>query len=500
MRHRRGLSVTFIVLLVGLLTYAGVSWYEQQRVRHITASVLERVYVRALRDYYELINDVWRQLQQARNDGATFSSPLWQSTELQPMGESPDPDHWQIRLQLESMTGTIGFPEDTREASMVDLYLMQGEQSLALVINLQDWMTLLLRDAGITGVDTRLVSSVGGPESGDAIYFDDFFLPQLSLRFDTRLMQAGFHSPVIPWLAAAMAMLVAGLLYLILQQRRHQDEVVLSERMHSAEQLATLGEMAAGIAHEINNPLAYIDSNLNGLVDDLEALNEFIRLLDNASDHLDIRNPFYQQTLSGYQDLNIAIVCENAPVRVRDCINGVQRIEQIINDMRTLSHGGSEGQSLTDINADLPAVFHIIESRLSDDISFETRLTEVPLTRCNPSQIAQVVMNILVNAVHALEEKATPGSLGVYQRIVGDQLLMEIVDTGTGMAPEVQSRIFEPFYTTREKGKGTGIGLALCYKLMREHDGEIRVSSRLGAGTTFSLTIPLRTGDSDNAQ
>ncbi|WP_300426880.1 sensor histidine kinase, partial [uncultured Thalassolituus sp.] len=273
-----------------------------------------------------------------------------------------------------------------------------------------------------------------------------------------------------------------------------------TDKLVQSEKMASLGILSAGIAHEINNPLAYIDSNLNGLVDDLEALNEFIRLLDNASDHLDIRNPFYQQTLSGYQDLNIAIVCENAPVRVRDCINGVQRIEQIINDMRTLSHGGSEGQSLTDINADLPAVFHIIESRLSDDISFETRLTEVPLTRCNPSQIAQVVMNILVNAVHALEEKATPGSLGVYQRIVGDQLLMEIVDTGTGMAPEVQSRIFEPFYTTREKGKGTGIGLALCYKLIREHDGEIRVSSRPGAGTTFSLTIPLRTGDSDNAQ
>ena len=497
MRHRRGVTVSLLIILVGLLTWTGVAWYEKQRVRQITQQVLERVYVRAVRDYYELVNDVWRELASDGDTHARHFSPLWKYSVTgldMPTGETAE---WRVRISLEEMNGVASAPMTEVPGDGVWLRFVRGKQSFDLYLELSDWLGELTRDAGLGEVRTHIVSMVG-VEDGDGIVFRDFLLPSLGLRFDSLRVEQGMLSLMIPSAASAVAMLIAALLSSLWHLWRHKEEEVLSEKIHSAEQLATLGEMAAGIAHEINNPLAYIDSNLSGLADDIEALNEFVRILDRASDHLDIRNPFYQQALSGYQRLNIALVCENAPVRVRDCLGGLQRIEQIINDMRTLSQGASDPQTLADFNADLPAVFHIIESRLPEGVTLETTLVDTGLVICNPAQVAQVVMNMLVNALHALEGRS--GVIRVQQVLEADILQMSITDSGCGMAPDVMSRIFEPFFTTREKGKGTGIGLALCYKLIKEHNGEIAVRSQPGIGTTFSLTIPLRRGDSDNAQ
>ena len=263
-----------------------------------------------------------------------------------------------------------------------------------------------------------------------------------------------------------------------------------SAQHFSSERLEVLGEAASTIAHEITNPVSYVDSNLSGLVNDLEAYNEFIGALDQASDHLDISAPFYQDMLKAYQTLEIAHVCDNAPKRLRDSIEGIHRIEGIVNDLSAL--GGSscrDDMRIADINSELPSVFNLIRSRLPEGVTLSTHLIKVPAFLCHPAKIAQVVFHMLDNALVALDER--PGNVSVTQELTGEAIVINITDEGCGMPQEVMKRIFEPFYTTYEKGKGSGIGLALCYILIREHNGDIAVVSREGKGTTFTLTIPV---------
>lgn len=307
---------------------------------------------------------------------------------------------------------------------------------------------------------------------------------------------SALFGPLSPLANAGLVLMSALVLWRVSAWCRKRAEAQIELQAHSAERLATLGEAAAGIGHEINNPLAYIHSNLHGLNDDIEAYNQFISVLDSASDHLDIRNPFYQKALSAYHSLDVAEVCKGAPERLKDCLEGIGRIERIVSDMQTLSRRSDASMQVADINADLPAVFNIIRSRLPANVNLELELISPPLMLCHPSRFAQVIMNMMINALHAFDDE--PGVLSIRQYQRGDIFYTEISDTGCGMSPEVQAHIFEPFFTTRAEGKGTGIGLALCYKLIEEHQGTISVDSRMGEGTRFTLALPIRNGEKDH--
>lgn len=300
-----------------------------------------------------------------------------------------------------------------------------------------------------------------------------------------------------PWLVALLLMTVTSfyLWFVMLPSLRKYQS--MNAQQLSSERLVILGEAAATIAHEITNPVTYVDSNLSGLADDLAAYNEFIGALDKASDHLDIRDPFYQDALKAYQSLDIANICENAPKRLRDSIEGIQRIERIVNDLSALGGHSLTDMRLADINSELPQVFNDVRGRLPEAVTLSTSLINVPVFPCHPSRIAQVVFNMLNNALTALNDG--PGRVSVKQYLDGPNLVIDITDDGCGMPLEVTSRIFEPFFTTCEAGKGTGIGLALCYKLIREHNGDIDVMSREGRGTTFTLTIPIQHGEQTHA-
>ena len=164
--------------------------------------------------------------------------------------------------------------------------------------------------------------------------------------------------------------------------------------------------------------------------------------------------------------------------------------------MQTLSRRGDASMQVADINTDLQAVFNIIRSRLPANVTLELDLITPPLMLCHPSRFAQVIMNMMINALHAIGEETGTVSVRQYHR--GDIFYTEISDSGCGMSPEVQAHIFEPFFTTRAEGKGTGIGLALCYKLIEEHQGTISVDSREGEGTRFTLALPVRNGEKDH--
>ncbi|TNC86022.1 MAG: hypothetical protein CSH37_05645 [Thalassolituus sp.] len=303
--------------------------------------------------------------------------------------------------------------------------------------------------------------------------------------------------PITPFKTALLVLVAAVVVWLVsVWSQRWSNQKQIAD-IQKEQQLATLGDAAAGVGHEINNPLAYVSSNLSGLADDIEAYNAFIEVLDSASDHLEIRNPFYQKALMAYQSLAIADTCDAAPARVNDCLQGIHHIERVINDMQALSRSTPVELQLGDVNANISAVIDIVRTRLPDDVQLDVELIQPPQMLCHPPRFAQVVMNMLINGLHALSDK--PGRLSLRQYQTADIFYTEIADDGCGMSSDVQARIFEPFFTTRAEGKGAGIGLALCYKLIEEHQGSITVDSRPGEGARFTLALPVRNGDKDNA-
>lgn len=307
-----------------------------------------------------------------------------------------------------------------------------------------------------------------------------------------------YFSQLSPSLAALLIMTITSLAAILVLCQFRSENHSLNAQLLSTEHLDTLSKAAASVAHEIINPVSFIDSNLSALADDIEAYNEFIGTLDKASDYLDISNPFYQEVLKSYQTLDIANICDNAPVRIRESLEGIRRIENIVNDMGMLSQSNRMDMRIADINSELTPVFDSVRHSLPTSVTLATSLLNIPPLICNPSKIAHVVLNILTNA--RLAVNAGPGHISVKQRMSGDNVVIEISDDGCGMPPEVMHRIFEAFFTTRELGKGTGIGLALCYKLIREHNGDIEVQSQEGRGTTFTLTIPIQHGELINVE
>ena len=367
--------------------------------------------------------------------------------------------------------------------------------------------------------------------------FPDFLFPELTLILDEAPLQQHFlrgYTPLLSALLAALLVLVA--VWLILHQWYQRQRLGLAlqdaeanlreqmrnnarqrqtlqhhtleleglnqhlqnarQRMELSERLAGLGELSAGIAHEINNPVAYIRSNLQTLTEDFAALAEFIDTLDKTSDELDLHSPVFRRLLQAYQRLRIAAVLKEAPARLADSREGVERVARIVSDMRNLSRSGFD-KHWCQVNDDIRSAINIARSRLPEGVSLEAELIQLPDIYCNPSQIAQVVMNILVNAIQALE--GCGGHIQLQEVFRGQELQISIQDDGPGMDEKTASRVFEPFFTTKLQGEGTGLGLALCYKLIQAHAGRIELVTSPGQGARFTLTLPVN-GGTEHAQ
>jgi PAS domain S-box-containing protein len=277
-----------------------------------------------------------------------------------------------------------------------------------------------------------------------------------------------------------------------IRQLRHQ--------VLQTEKLASVGQLAAGVAHEINNPMGFIHANLFqmaeyvadlrrmfGLVQDLLAavsrggadeVREAARLVAEFSEEADI--PFLVSDLAK---------------AIRESQEGSERIRHIVQDLRDFSRHDTGERILADLNQCLDSTANIVWPMMKHIVVLERGYQELPAIPCHPMQIKQVFMNLLVNAYQAIEERV--GTRGETGRIRlqterrGPDVIVSISDTGTGIAPEHLARIFDPFFTTKKVGVGTGLGLSTSYNIVKRHGGTMRVESQLGAGTTFWLSLPV---------
>lgn len=255
-----------------------------------------------------------------------------------------------------------------------------------------------------------------------------------------------------------------------------------SELVH-AEKMASLGTLTAGIAHEINNPTNFVLGSSQNLAADLEQCRRFIiSLADERTDGAIISSieqrfePLYEHLETIHQ--------------------GIERLTSIVNDLKTFTAHNADDKNLVDIRSCLQSTINLVQTQKHRVVQFNRNFKTVPEISCYPAQINQVIMNLLVNAVDAIEQRIddgdkAPGLVEVGCSLVEHCIEITIKDNGCGMCEQTQSKLFEPFFTTKAVGKGTGLGLSIAYGIVQQHQGQLNVQSMLGKGSEVTLSLPL---------
>ena len=263
------------------------------------------------------------------------------------------------------------------------------------------------------------------------------------------------------------------------------------------EKLSGLGEMVAGIAHELNNPIHFIASNVQPLQEYIEGVKKIINLYQQEHPN---PSPELEEAI---EDLDLEFVLEDIEKILGSFKLGAERIKNISASLRTFSRSDRETKVEVDLHECLDSTLTILQHRLKakgDRPSIEVikSYDSLPLVLCYPGQMNQVFMNILANAIDALEDAAIQGKLStpqidiITQSIAAENIVIQIADNGPGIPESVQERLFEPLFTTKPVGKGTGLGLAIAHQIVTEkHQGSITVNSQIGRGTIFAIAIPV---------
>lgn len=262
---------------------------------------------------------------------------------------------------------------------------------------------------------------------------------------------------------------------------------VLSEKLEQAnrqllqsEKMAAIGQLAAGVAHEINNPVGYVYSNLQSLqsyLADLFRLTDAVDTAQSVEDLRQIRKSIdYDYLRADLEDL------------LRESREGIERVKVIIAAMKDFSHIEEEEFRPADIHRGMDTTLNVVNNELKYKAEVVRDYGDLPEVECILSQINQVVMNLLVNAAHAME---AAGTITLRTRQDGDCVIIQVADTGKGIEQAHLNRIFEPFFTTKPVGKGTGLGLSLSFNIVEKHHGQISVESTSGQGTTFTIRLPI---------
>jgi PAS domain S-box-containing protein len=273
----------------------------------------------------------------------------------------------------------------------------------------------------------------------------------------------------------------------------------------AAQRLAAMGTLAAGIAHEINTPIQFVGDSVAFLRtaagDLLEALAQHQavhRLIDGHDPAAPLPPELYQAVRAATvaeQEADVAYLRENVPAALERCAEGLTRVSAIVNAMKEFSHPAHREMAPVDLNRAIQNTLTVARGEYKYVADLKTDLDELPPVVCHVNEINQVVLNLVVNAAHSIGDVVAGsegrGTITVRTRVEGEHVVITVADTGAGIPEAIRDRIFTPFFTTKEVGKGTGQGLALAWNVIKErHRGELTFETEVGRGTTFSVRLP----------
>ncbi len=262
------------------------------------------------------------------------------------------------------------------------------------------------------------------------------------------------------------------------------------EQLMQSEKLASIGQLAAGVAHEINNPIGYVFSNFGTLEGYIANLLEMLKTYEDAES--DIGAPDVLAKVKSVRErIDLAFLVEDISHLMAESREGIVRVRKIVQDLKDFSRvDANQEWQWSNIHDGIDSTLNIVSNEVKYKADVVKEYGEIPEIECLPSQINQVIMNIVVNGAHAIGPER--GRITIRTGTNGDHIWIEISDTGAGIAKENLSRIFDPFFTTKPIGSGTGLGLSLSYGIIQKHNGRIEVESELNRGTVFRISLPVR--------
>ena len=270
------------------------------------------------------------------------------------------------------------------------------------------------------------------------------------------------------------------------QLRLAQDQLMQSEK------LASIGQLAAGVAHEINNPVGYVFSNVGTLQ---HYIADLFRMLDayEAAEVLIAGTPAARGLATLRQELDLEYLKEDVPRLMEETCEGIVRVRKIVQDLKDFSHvDARKDWEWADLHKGIDSTLNIVNNEIKYKADVQRCYGRLPEVQCLSSELNQVFLNLLVNAAHAIDGTRGTITIRTGASADGENVWVEVQDTGCGIAREHLPRIFDPFFTTKPVGKGTGLGLSLSYGIVKKHDGRIEVDSEPGRGTCFRVTLPVR--------
>jgi two-component system, NtrC family, sensor kinase len=276
-----------------------------------------------------------------------------------------------------------------------------------------------------------------------------------------------------------------------------ENQKKANAQLFQSEKMASIGQLAAGVAHEINNPTGFVSSNLKTLTDYQNDLNNLIKHYRKLISDLKETNrenlsssiqKQIEQIGSLEEEADIDFILEDIMDLISDCKEGSARIKKIVIDLKDFAHPGEDKIQSADINDGIETTLNVVWNEIKYKATVNKELGKLPAVKCYPQQLNQVFMNLFVNAAQAMEKQ---GEISISTRADNGFVEIKIGDTGSGIDKENLARIFDPFFTTKDVGKGTGLGLNVAYNIIKKHKGTIDVKSQMGKGTVFKIRLPV---------
>jgi len=262
------------------------------------------------------------------------------------------------------------------------------------------------------------------------------------------------------------------------------------QQLLQSEKMASLGQLAAGVAHEINNPIGYVWSNFKSLEDYQKKYTLLLNAYAAYDQTFSKDNEHHKKIIQLKHDIEFEFIQDDIPALLKECTDGLTRVQKIVKDLKDFSHPDSDEEWVySDIHEGLESTLSIAWSEIKYKAHVIKEYGTLPSIECLPAQLNQVFLNILINAVQAIE---TQGTITLQTHHDQTHVYIRITDTGSGIPKDILGRIFDPFFTTKEIGKGTGLGLSLSYGIIQKHHGTITAESIVGKGTTFIIRLPIK--------
>ncbi|MEP6849286.1 MAG: ATP-binding protein, partial [Acidobacteriota bacterium] len=292
-----------------------------------------------------------------------------------------------------------------------------------------------------------------------------------------------------------------GSAYLIAQIQDITERKSLEEKVQRGQKLESIGQLAAGIAHEINTPTQYVGDNVRFLKDSFE---DFMSVFEKTAQMVElcksqnILTEFVPEIEGVIERADVQYLSEEVPKAFDQALDGVERIRKIVQSMKDFAHPGTTTMQFTDLNKAIESTLTVASNEWKYIADVVTNYDEtLPLIPCLAGEFNQVILNMIVNAAHAIsdtigEGSNEKGSINITTTKNGDFAEIRICDSGGGIPEDIRKKIFDPFFTTKVVGKGTGQGLAISHTVIVEkHKGTISVESEMGKGTTFVICLPV---------